>query len=82
MRIARLVLLAFLALGLAACGAPRGPQLVDWGDGRGADVVIRGARILDVEAGTVGRPSDVHVRENPPRGASRAEGPVRGVSTM
>ncbi len=62
MRFARLTLLLFAALALAlGCGTPSGPKLVDWPTDRGADVLIRGARVLDVATGERGAPADVRL---------------------
>lgn len=58
----RLVLFC-LVVGLVACGGPRGPQLVQWPDEIASDLVLRDVRVVDVETGTLGQRSDVHVRD-------------------
>ena len=60
MRFVHLALLSLAALGLG-CGTPSGPKLVDWPTDRGTDVLIQGARVLDVATGESGEPADVRV---------------------
>ncbi len=57
-----LILLALVA-GLVACGGAPGPQLVEWPAQIEVDLVLQGVRVLDVEAGALGEPADVHVRD-------------------